>query len=79
MYFREVSQFSLTLSLGQFFTEMCDTRYYRIINRWPSDKVRENSETNLKVHRVMQLSLSYKIFRCGTYKLKNFEREALAP
>ena len=31
--------------------------------RWPSDKVKENCETNLKVHCVMQLSLSYEVFR----------------
>ena len=31
--------------------------------KWPSDKVKENFETNLKVHCVMQLSLSYEVFR----------------
>ena len=50
--------FSLTLSLGHLFTEMCDTT-----KRWPSDKVKENCETNLKVHCVLQLSFSYKVFR----------------
>ena len=34
--FRLVSQFSLTLSLGNLFTEMCDTA-----KRWPSDIVKE--------------------------------------
>ena len=48
-----VSQFSLTLSLGHLFTEMCETTKW-----WPSDKVKENCETNLKVHCVMQLRLS---------------------
>ena len=56
--FRLVSQFSLTLSLGHLFTEMCDTT-----KRWPSDKVKENCETNLKLHYIMQLSLSYEVFR----------------
>ena len=37
---------------------VCDTT-----KRWPSDKVKENCETSLKVHCVMQLSLSYKVFR----------------
>ena len=31
--------------------------------KWASDKVKENFETNLKIHCVMQLSLSYEIFR----------------
>ena len=56
--FRLVSRFSLTLSLGHLFTEMCDTT-----KRWPSDKVKENLETNLKVHCVMRLSLSNEVFR----------------
>ena len=47
-----------SLSLGHLFTEMCDAT-----KRWPSDKVKENCETNLKVCCVMQLSLSYKVFR----------------
>ena len=50
--FRLVSQFSLTLSLGYLFTKMCETT-----KRWPSDKVKENCETNLKVCCVMQLRL----------------------
>ena len=59
VYFqRLVSQFSLTLSLGHLFV----VSHISII-RWPSDKVKENFETNLKVHCVMQLSLSYKVFR----------------
>ena len=33
---RLVSQFSLPLSLGHLFTEMCDTT-----KRWPSDKVKK--------------------------------------
>ena len=53
--FRLVSQFSLTLSLGHLFTEMCDSYYKK-----PSDKVNENCETSLS---VMQLSLSYKAFK----------------
>ena len=53
-----VSKFSLTLSLGHLFTKMCDAT-----KRWPNDKVKENCETNLKVCCVMQLSLSYKVFR----------------
>ena len=48
----------LTLSLGQLFTEMYDTT-----KKWPSDKVKENCETSLKVHCIMQLSLSYEVFR----------------
>ena len=52
--FRLVSQFSLISSLGHLFTKMCDAT-----QRWPSDKIKENCETNLKVHCVMQLSLSY--------------------
>ena len=51
--FRLVSQFSLTLSLGHLFTEMCEAT-----KRWPSKKVKETCETNLKVHCVMQLQLS---------------------
>ena len=51
--FRLVSQFSLTLLLGHLFTEMCETT-----KRWPSDKVKENCKTNIKVHCVMQLQLS---------------------
>ena len=50
---RLVSQFSLTLSLGHLFTKMCETT-----KRCPSDKVKENCKTNLKVHSVMQLQLS---------------------
>ena len=54
--FRLVSQFSLTLSLGHLFVVS------RIsVKWWSSDKVKENCETNLKVHCVMQLSLSYKV------------------
>ena len=53
-----ISKFSLTLSLGHLFALMRDTT-----KRWPSDKVKENFETNLEVHCVMQLSLSYKVFR----------------
>ena len=56
--FKLVSQFTLTLSLGHLFTEMCEPT-----KRWPSDKVEENCEINLKVHCVIQLSLSYKVFR----------------
>ena len=52
--FTLVLQVSLTLSLGHFFTEMCDTT-----KKWPSDKAKENCDTNLKVHCVMQLSISY--------------------
>ena len=39
---------------------MCETA-----KKWPSDKVKENCETNLKVHCVMQLQLlvSFKVFR----------------
>ena len=48
--FRLISRFSLTLSLGHLLIEMCDTT-----KRWPSDKVKENCEINLKVHCVMQL------------------------
>ena len=59
-----MSQFSLTLSLGQLFTEMCDTT-----KRWPSDKVKENFETNLKLHYIMQLSLSYEVFRWHTLNI----------
>ena len=40
------------------FTKMCD-----VTKRWPSDKVKENSEANLKVHCVMQLLVSYEVFR----------------
>ena len=49
---RLVSQFSLNLLLGQ---EIHDAA-----KRWPSDKV---NETSLKVHCMMWLSLSYKVFR----------------
>ena len=56
--FRLVSKFSLTLSLDHLFTEISDTT-----KKWPSDNVKENFETNLKVHCIMQLSLSYKVFR----------------
>ena len=51
------SKFSLTLSLSHLFVVS------RIAKRWPSDKVKENFETNLEVHCFMQLSLSYKVFR----------------
>ena len=34
----------------------------KVILTLPSDKVKENCEINLKVHCVMQLSLSYKVF-----------------
>ena len=50
--------FDFVIHLAIFFTEMCDTT-----ERWSSDKVKENFETNLKVHCVMQLSLNYKVFR----------------
>ena len=50
MYFRLVSQFSFTLSLSHLFTEKCNTA-----KGWPSDKVKENCETNLKVHCVIQV------------------------
>ena len=53
--FRLVSQFSLTLSLGHLFTEMCD-----VTKRWPSDKVKENCKTS---HCVMEITLNYKVFR----------------
>ena len=58
--FRLVSQFSLTLSLDHLFV-VSDIS----IKRWPSDKVKDNCETNLKVHCVMQLqlSVSFKVFR----------------
>ena len=48
--FRLVSQFSLDLSLGHLVTDLCDTTKW-----WPSDKVNEIFNTNLKVHCVMQL------------------------
>ena len=54
-------------TLGHLFTEMCDTT-----ERWSSDKVKENFETNLKVHCVMQLSLSYKVFRWHPLKLISY-------
>ena len=44
MYFRLVSRFSWTLSLGHFVNEMYDAA-----KRWPSDKVKDNCETRLKV------------------------------
>ena len=50
VYFRLVSQYSLTLSLDHLFTQMCDTT-----KRLPSDKAKEHCEINLKVHSVMQL------------------------
>ena len=56
--FRLVSKFSLTLSLGHLFVVL-----HISVKRWPSGKVKENFETNLKVHCAMQLSLSYEIFR----------------
>ena len=46
--FRLVSQFSLNLSLGHLFPEMYDTT-----KRWSSNKVKENSATNLEVHCVV--------------------------
>ena len=52
--FRLILQFSLILSLDGLFTEMCGTT-----KRWPSDKVTENCETNLKARCVMELSLDY--------------------
>ena len=55
--FRLESQFSLTLSLGH----LCVISYISV-KRWPSDKVKENCETNLKLHCVMQSSLSYEVF-----------------
>ena len=54
----------LTLSLGHHFTKMCDTT-----KRWPSDKVKENFETNLKVHCAMQLLSSYML---KVYGMINF-------
>ena len=51
-------QFSLTLSLDHLFVAS-----YISVKRWPSDKVKESCETNLKVHCIMQLSLGYKVFR----------------
>ena len=57
---RLVLQFSLILSLGHLFAVS-----HISVKKWPivSDKVKENCETNLKVHCVMHLSLSYKVFR----------------
>ena len=54
------SQFSLTLSLGHLFVASLIS-----VKRGPTDKVKENCETNLKVHCVVQLQLSlcYKVFR----------------
>ena len=63
--FRLLSQFSLTLSLGHLFTEMCDA-----IKWWPSDKGKEIYEAYLKVHSVMQLSLSYKVFKWHPLNIK---------
>ena len=48
--FRLVSQFSLTLSLGHLFIEVCDAT-----TMWLGEKFKENYETYLKVHCVMQL------------------------
>ena len=55
---RYATKFSLALSLGHLFVVL-----HISVKRWPSDKVKENFETNLKVHCVMQLSLSYEVFR----------------
>ena len=54
-----VSQFSLALSLGYIFNEMCEVTK----SAWPSDIAKEKFNTNLKVHCVIKLSLSYKVFR----------------
>ena len=56
----------LAMSLGCHFTKMCD-----VTKRWPSDKVKENSEANLKAHCVMQLLVSYEVFRCIWHPLNN--------
>ena len=56
--FRLVLQFSLTLSLGHLFVAS-----HISVKRWPSDKAKENCDTNLKVCCVMLLSLSYKVFK----------------
>ena len=40
------------------FSGMCDA-----VKGWPSDKIKENCETNPKVHCIMLLSLSYEAFR----------------
>ena len=53
-----ISQFSLTSSLGHLFVVL-----HISVKRWLSDKVKENCETNLKVHCVTQLSLSYTVLR----------------
>ena len=53
--FRLVSQFSLTLSLGRLIVVL-----HISVKRRPSDKVKEHCETNLTVHSVTQLSLSYR-------------------
>ena len=44
MYFRLVSQLCLTFSLGHLFVVS-----HVSAKRWPSDKAKENCETNLKV------------------------------
>ena len=33
------------------------------VKRWPSDRVKKNYKTNIKVRYIMQLSLSNKVFR----------------
>ena len=61
--FMLVSKFSLSLSLGHLFVVS-----HISVKRWPSDKVKENCEINLKVHCGMQLSLSYRVYhRCRNW------------
>ena len=57
--FWSFSEMSLSFSLGKPFAAS-----HISVKGWPSDKVKENCETTLKVHYVMQLSLwGDKVFR----------------
>ena len=47
------------LSLGHIFDKM----YKATKGAWPSDIAKEQFKTNLKVHCIIKLSLSHKVFR----------------
>ena len=56
VYFQVSLTISLDLSLGHLSVISLVS-----VKRWPSGKVKENCEINLKVHCVMLLSLSYEV------------------
>ena len=58
-----MSQFSLALSLGHIFNEMCEVTKVA----WPSDIAKEKFDTNLKVHCAIYVTFSAKTVPFGTF------------